>query len=178
MVINDKKNFVLKDDFFYKKYYTLSELIDIKSSIDLTIKKYKKNNLNDEIINHLNKESDIKIEAIYNRKTKKEKQGLYLISHGKEFLKIGVTSDIKRRLKEIIFANPSEIKVLFFIKDVYLLEKILHLRFDGCRINNEWFYYSESILEVFDKINKNKDELSKIECRDILKNKLSKLGIL
>jgi len=41
MIVNDKKNFIFKEDIFYKKYYTLSELIEIKSAVDLTIEKYK-----------------------------------------------------------------------------------------------------------------------------------------
>lgn len=174
MVINDKKNFVLKEDIFCKKYYTLSELIDIKSSIDLTIEKYKKNNLNDEIIKHLNNEISIKNE-VYDIKVKNNKQGLYLISNGKYFLKIGVTRSIERRFKELSSANPTEIKVLFFIKDIYLLEKILHLKFDRYRINNEWFHYNDDILEIFKIIDFNKNMLSKIKCRDILKNKLDNL---
>lgn len=176
MVINDKKNFVLKSDLLFKKYYTLSELLEIKSSFELTIKKYIKNNLNDEIIKHLNNESEKNIENLYAGATrKKPKQGLYLISDSNEFLKIGVTNDIKRRIKELNSANPRDIKVLFFIKEVYLLEKILHSEFDKYRINNEWFYYNDSILEIFKKINENKSMLSKIECRDILKNKLKNL---
>jgi len=174
MLVNNKKNFVYKEDIFYKKYYTLSELLDVQNSINSTIEKYKKNNLNDEIIKHLNNENSKKTES-YFPEIKKSKQGLYLISHGNEFLKIGVTSDIKRRLKEIRFANPNHINVLFFIENVYLLEKILHLRFDNYRINNEWFHYNESILEIFKTIKQNKDVFLKIECKDILKDKLDKL---
>ena len=174
MVISDKKNFVYKKDLICKEYYKLSELIDIKNSIDSTIEKYKKNNLNDEIINHLNIESSKKINS-YFPNIKKEKQGIYLISNGKDFLKIGITIDISRRLKEIKFANPSEIKVLFFIKDNHLLEKILHLKFDNYRISNEWFKYDDSILDAFEVIKNNKDMFSKIECKHILKEKLNNL---
>jgi len=171
MVINNKKNFIYKENFFCIKYYTLSELIDIQNGIISTIEKYKKNNLNDEIINYLNNENS----KTPITETKKNKQGLYLISQGKEFFKIGVTMDIKRRVKEIKANNPSKIKVLFFIENIYLLEKILHLKFDNYRINNEWFNYDESIFEVFKIIQKNKDILSKIECKDMLKNKLDNL---
>jgi len=174
MVVNNKKNFVFKENYLYKKYYTLSELMEIKLSVELTIEKYKRNNLNDEIINHLNAENSKNNETIY-KKPKKSKQGLYLISHGKEFLKIGITKDIERRFKEINSTNPSQTKVLFFIKDVYLLEKILHLKFDQYRFDSEWFYYKDIIIGAFKIIERNRELLSNIDCKDMLKDKIDNL---
>lgn len=173
MVVNKNKKFLYKSNIFKREYYTLSELLDLKSTIELTIEKYNKNNLTDEIINRLNSESN-KQEREY-IPVKKPKKGLYLMSQNNSFLKIGITMDISRRLKEIKSTNPDNIKVLFFIKDVYLLEKILHLKFDKLWHDSEWFYYDESIINAFNVIDKNKDFLSKIKCKEILKEKIDKL---
>lgn len=173
MVINNNKNFLYKNNIFKREYYTLSELLDLKLSIDLTIEKYKKNNLNDEIINHLNNENN-KSEYEY-IPLKKPKKGLYLMSQDKNFLKIGVTINIDRRLKEIKSTNPDNVKVLFFIRNVHLLEKILHVKFNNLWHDSEWFYYNESIIDAFNVIEKNKYFLSTIQCKEILKEKIDKL---
>lgn len=173
MVINKKKNFLYKGNLFRKEYYTLSELLDLQLTINLTIEKYKKNNLTDEIINHLNKESD-KEENCY-IPIKKAKKGLYLMSQNNNFLKIGITSSIDRRLREIKSTNPDRIKVLFFIEDVHLLEKILHLKCNKFWHDSEWFHYDESIIEAFNIVDKNKKMLSSIKCKETLKERIDKL---
>lgn len=174
MVINDKKNFVYKNDFLYNHYYTLSELLEIKSAINSTIDKYNNGKLTDEIINHLNGENSIK-NNFNSPCFKKPKKGLYLISQNKNFLKIGMTSDISRRTIEIKRTNPDNIKVLFFIEDLYLLEKILHLKFDKLWHDSEWFYYDESIIKGFKVVEENKAFLSKIKCKETLKEKIDQL---
>lgn len=174
MVVNDKKNFVYKTDFPYNQYFTLDELIEVKSIIDTTIEKYNNNKLTDEVITRLNNEKSKQIN--FERYViKKPKKGLYLICQNKNFLKIGMTSDINRRTIEIKRTNPDNIKVLFFIENLYLLEKILHLKFDKLWHNSEWFYYDESIIEAFKLIKENKDILSKIKCKETLKEKIDKL---
>jgi len=67
---------------------------------------------------------------------------VYVVRSG-DYHKIGVASDISKRIKALQIGNPIKIKLTLIIKnsemDAYLLEKCLHEVFEAKRVSGEWF---------------------------------------
>lgn len=74
---------------------------------------------------------------------------IYLISHQNEYLKIGYTKNINKRLAQLQVSSPVKLEVLHLIKGDVNLEKELHLMFKEYSSNGEWFYYNEEIINYF-----------------------------
>lgn len=74
---------------------------------------------------------------------------IYLISHQNEYLKIGYTNNIKKRLAQIQVSIPIKLEVLHLIKGDFNLEKELHSLFKEYSSNGEWFYYNDKIINYF-----------------------------
>lgn len=72
---------------------------------------------------------------------------IYLIQSG-NFLKIGYTSDIVKRMKQYNTCNPDYI-LLGITEGNREDEKRLHNKFSKLKHKNEWFYYNDSILKEF-----------------------------
>lgn len=77
-------------------------------------------------------------------------------------VKIGTTTDIKSRIKQIQTNNPYKLEILLTIplpniKGLISLlsERKLHKKFNKYRIRGEWFKLSEEILEFIKKNKKN-----------------------
>ena len=65
-------------------------------------------------------------------------------------IKIGITEDVKRRVKDISALNPNAVTLLAYCGGGKELEELLHLAFSAERIKNEWFEPSNRILEVIE----------------------------
>jgi Meiotically up-regulated gene 113 len=78
-----------------------------------------------------------------------ETEGLYIIKiQNTEKYKIGITKDIKRRIKQFETGNPLNIKLLYFMatKHSRSLEKHLHEVFKKFRTKGEWFNFNDEVI--------------------------------
>lgn len=74
---------------------------------------------------------------------------LYLIKNlTNNYVKIGVSSNPRRRLSQLQTGNDSKLDLLGIIKveEVFQIEKILHKHFASSRIHGEWFSLSSEDL--------------------------------
>jgi DNA-binding XRE family transcriptional regulator len=74
---------------------------------------------------------------------------IYLISYDNQFLKIGYTKNITKRLSQLQTSIPIKLEVLHLIDGDITLEKRLHILFKDLRTQGEWFNFDNSILEYF-----------------------------
>lgn len=87
------------------------------------------------------------------------KQGYtYLIKQNK-YLKIGFTSDIDVRKKQYNTHNAN-FELLYYIKSNNLLEKKLHEKWKNFKFKNEWFNYTDEIINYFKYYHLYSDELN------------------
>lgn len=75
---------------------------------------------------------------------------IYLISYDNQFLKIGYTKNITKRLSQLQVSSPVKLEVLHLIDGNTILEKKLHVLFKDLRTSGEWFNFDNSILEYFE----------------------------
>ena len=74
---------------------------------------------------------------------------IYLVAHLDQFVKIGFTKNINKRLSQLQTSSPVKLEVLHLIEGNVGLEKELHQKFKHYRTSGEWFNYDSSILEYF-----------------------------
>lgn len=80
---------------------------------------------------------------------------LYLIQNKKHrIIKIGVTNNIKKRLKLIQNISGMKLNLLKFYITQYSfnIEKLLHNKFKNKRTYGEWFYLNKNDIEEIDTI--------------------------
>jgi len=75
-------------------------------------------------------------------------------------IKIGITKDIKKRLKALQTSNPYKLNLLYSINGGKSLEDNLHNKFKQYRLNGEWFEPAQEILDYIEEL-KNKDIIDK-----------------
>ena len=83
--------------------------------------------------------------------------GLYIIKTG-SYYKIGITQDIKSRIKNIETHNPFKPELIFYekIPESHKIEKLLHLKYKHKNIKDEWFKLSrKDVKEIVELINVN-----------------------
>ena len=76
---------------------------------------------------------------------------LYFIKlKGFDIYKIGVTSNLKRRLYDIDSNSPFGVKLIdsFFFKNVYEMEEMIHDNLKGNNVRKEWFKLDSDYLKV------------------------------
>jgi hypothetical protein len=74
---------------------------------------------------------------------------IYLISHNDQFLKVGYTNNIKKRLSQLQCSSPIKLKLLHLIDGDTSLESDIHNLFKHISTSGEWFEYNQSILDYF-----------------------------
>ena len=72
---------------------------------------------------------------------------IYFIKAG-DFVKIGITTNPKKRLHDLQTSNPLKLDLIYFMPGDENLEKILHEVFDEYKESGEWFRF-ESGLRTF-----------------------------
>ena len=79
------------------------------------------------------------------------KKDVYFMQHGKNGLvKIGMSSDPIRRLKQLQGNTPKKLYVRYIIRNGgHRLERTLHTYFDFYNHSNEWF--ENDVLNLFEK---------------------------
>jgi hypothetical protein len=60
-------------------------------------------------------------------------------------IKIGVTTDMPKRLRDLQAANPYPLQLLGMVIGGRVMESALHKRFASTRTNGEWFGYSAEL---------------------------------
>lgn len=75
---------------------------------------------------------------------------VYFITDG-EFIKIGIASDLDRRLSQLQTGNPRELRVLYIIEchdmsEARSLETYLHQRLRDRCVLNEWFTFDRDAI--------------------------------
>ncbi|MBD3110158.1 GIY-YIG nuclease family protein [Bacillus sp. AGMB 02131] len=125
-------------EVFSSKFHSESECTkEIEEYIQINLRKYL-----DSISESLTKK-----EKIRNNIGGKFKCGLiYLIRRKKDDLvKIGLTTNFLRRLKELELSNMSTLEVLFlsYTDDVYKKVSVYHRHFNSKKITDDWFELDE-----------------------------------
>lgn len=71
----------------------------------------------------------------------------FIKSYCNKYIKIGYTTDIQRRLKELQTASPKRLKVLGTLEGGTQLEAGLHELFKKHRVEGEWFRNSSKEMK-------------------------------
>lgn len=76
---------------------------------------------------------------------------IYIIGSTDEeypFYKIGISSRLKNRLKELQVGNVQELTVKYYVKseNAQAIEMQVHTKFKPYLVRGEWFLFSEQIL--------------------------------
>lgn len=88
----------------------------------------------------------------------KNKDGYVYLIKAKDynFYKIGFSTNVKRRLRDINASNPFEIEIIEIYKGLtaYDLEQSIHLKYNKDRIKNEWYKFNANqVNEIVKLIN-------------------------
>jgi len=126
------KNAILKTSEFYEySGYTNKEIIRINESL----------NQNDSVSKR------------FELLDKENKSSIYLISdYTKSFIKIGSSSNVKARLKQLNTASPVKLVLVFEGTGLGKNERSYHEMFHDLRLNSEWFNYDQKIIDYFNSL--------------------------
>ena len=67
-----------------------------------------------------------------------------------EYIKIGISTDVEKRLYGINTDNPHDIELLASFPGSRKIEKALHAAFGFCRLRNEWFHEAPQIYDFIE----------------------------
>lgn len=111
-------------------------------------------------------------ETIKPKRRRLEKgEGIYFISAGPSRIKIGWTSDIARRMKELQIGAAPRLALLAFVPGTKAEEAGLHQRFAHLHVRGEWFRATSELTEAIRAISDNRlSSDQKRERHSILKN--------
>jgi hypothetical protein len=98
---------------------------------------------------------------------------LYFIHDDLNRIKIGRTSSVNKRIRELQTANPNKLKLVFTIKYKGMLERQLHICFSELRLTGEWFTYTSRFDDFFKYVESSPYQVSK-EVKDYYLEKLTK----
>lgn len=85
---------------------------------------------------------------VYKSESEPPPSVVYFIQAAGGPIKIGVTTDINQRLRELQVANPLPLVTLGTIPGTQALERELHLKLTQHRIRGEWFKPDDEVLAV------------------------------
>ena len=78
---------------------------------------------------------------------------VYFIKSG-DFIKIGTTTDIKKRMAVLQVGSPFKLSVLALVEGSFEEESKLHTKFKKQRMKGEWFKINKKILDYISKLSK------------------------
>ncbi len=81
------------------------------------------------------------------------RRSVYFIAGDSGPIKIGMASDIRRRLRELQRGSPVKLAVLAATEGGGLIECWYHQRFASHRLHGEWFERPPDILAEIDRLN-------------------------
>ena len=108
-----------------------------------------------------------------------KKHYLYAISNGEQ-VKLGMSSDVKKRLSALQTSSPSDLIIIwkYYVattsKEAIKIEKMLHRACSEFRIRGEWF--SMGCVDVVNKFNPNKQHTVKWEFGKLISVDLNRKG--
>lgn len=76
---------------------------------------------------------------------------IYFLSDG-EYVKIGFSDNVTKRISQIQTANPKDLSVELIIDGDYAFEQKIHNDLKEFSVKGEWFYYSDSVKKYIDKL--------------------------
>ena len=85
---------------------------------------------------------------------------VYFILQG-EYIKIGYSTDVERRMDGIMCDNPNELTLLACFPATMKTERKLHDAFSHCRYRNEWFHADKDIYEFINAMREIGDSVLK-----------------
>lgn len=155
--INNEGYACCVDQRHYSGYFYKSELLKIKAAVDKTINMYEDEGITDEFVDMQDEQEKIieleRLNKIQNVKKETRKGDLYLILDvDAHLLKIGCSTDVGSRLKQLQTANGHKLELLFVAKKKGEYENMLHNIFVDIRKHGEWFEYSDLIIEKFKEL--------------------------
>jgi DNA-binding XRE family transcriptional regulator len=71
-----------------------------------------------------------------------------------DFVKIGYTDDIYRRLSQLQVSSPKKLELLGLVEGTFEDEKKYHKKFNEFYSHGEWFYYSQKLDDYISLLNK------------------------
>lgn len=69
-----------------------------------------------------------------------------------DFIKIGVTQDLRQRMIQLMNDSPYKITLLRFVRGNRTLERSYHLKFARLRARGEWFRAELELIEFIDAL--------------------------
>lgn len=78
---------------------------------------------------------------------------IYFIKHT-DFVKIGYTDNIYKRLSHLQVSSPVKLEVLGLVEGTFKDEKKYHKEFNNFYSHGEWFYYSQELNDCISMLNK------------------------
>jgi len=81
---------------------------------------------------------------------------IYFIQCGNT-IKIGITSDVEKRLNDLQVANPVKLKVLLTLRGTNQDERILHRRFRKYLIRGEWYKKCKALDDEIKQLKKTRE---------------------
>jgi len=79
---------------------------------------------------------------------------VYFIKAENGLIKIGTTTHLKERLKQLQRMSPVKLELIIAIEGGVDKEQALHQRFEKCRSHGEWFFPSEELLSYIKELEK------------------------
>ncbi len=79
---------------------------------------------------------------------------VYFIRDG-DYVKIGVSGNVEKRMDAMLGHNPHEIELLACFPGTTRTEKALHALFAFCRYRREWFYATPQIYDFINAAREN-----------------------
>lgn len=69
-----------------------------------------------------------------------------------DVIKIGVTSDLRERMIDLMNDSPYKIELLRFVRGDRELERSYHLKFGRLRVRGEWFRAEQDLLDFIETL--------------------------
>jgi hypothetical protein len=126
--------------WLYNPDFILDNSADTKENVE----KYYRELINAGLISYSNDNEDITSVRV----TRDNKGFIYIMTDG-EYFKIGISSDVAKRLRGIQTNHPQKISVILsqFVKNNLELESFFHEKYKSKRVSGEWFRLDEVELK-------------------------------
>jgi hypothetical protein len=98
------------------------------------------------------KDNEVMSNMVNNILETQERFVYFIQNESNQEIKIGVTSNIEKRMNDISRVIKAPVKLLKLIKGNEVTEKELHNKFSQYRIHGEWFAPSKELIKYIDQI--------------------------
>ena len=155
----------------------------MKDAIEKTLNDYEELEISDDYVDEkdnlaLEKYMSENRDMLLSRKKTQKDDDLYLILDKEaNLLKIGRSTNVESRLKQIQSANGHVLELLCIVKNKGNLESTLHDKFSKLKTSGEWYKYSDDIINEYSSlggvflnkiINKDKKEEKELKEKEVV----------